>query len=159
MDEKEKVDFDIIISNIRQKKYRFIGSGSGRRVFDLENGYVVKVAKNIRGFAQNKVECHISSEDQTPLFAKITDVSDDFRLLIMEKAELINNIFDVWEYFGVKNKREFYKLDSIQYVLTEYDLIFADLCRPVNWGMIGEHPVIIDYGFTSIVKRKYYSLF
>ena len=156
MNEKEKVDFDIISSNIRQKKYRFIGAGSGRSVFDLEDGYVVKVAINRRGFAQNRVESHISSVDQTSLFAKITDVSDDFRLLIMEKAELINSIFDVWKFFEVKNKREFWGLESIQYVISEHDLLFVDLCRTVNWGMIGDRPVIIDYGFTSAVKRKYY---
>lgn len=156
MSEKEKVDFDIIISNIRQKKYSFIGAGSGRSVFDLEDGYVVKVAKNMRGFAQNKVEVHISSDDRTNLFAKITDVSDDFRLLVMEKAALINHISDVWKHFEVKTKREFWGLESIQYVISEHDLLFVDLCRPVNWGMIGERPVIIDYGFTSAVKRKYY---
>ncbi|HHX11997.1 MAG TPA: hypothetical protein GX731_04185, partial [Clostridiales bacterium] len=47
------IDFDSIIMNIGKGNYQFIGSGSGRRVYDLGNGYVVKVAKNNRGIAQN----------------------------------------------------------------------------------------------------------
>ncbi|HKM34581.1 MAG TPA: hypothetical protein VJY54_07545, partial [Lachnospiraceae bacterium] len=118
MNKKEKIDFNIITSNIREEKYRYIGSGSGRRVFDLENGYVVKVAKNIKGIAQNKVEYQISLEDHTNLFAKITYVADDFQLLIMEKAELIQNISEVWKYFDVKNKSEFLQLESIKHILS-----------------------------------------
>lgn len=155
----ENVNYDLIISNIREKKYKYIGSGSGRRVFDLDNGYVVKVAKNQKGIAQNKAEYKISSEDQTNIFAKIKYVTDDNQILVMEKAELIKDIFDVWRCFDVKNNKEFFQLEWVKNILSKHDLIFVDLCRPANWGMIGNRPVIIDYGFTSRVKKKYYSPF
>ena len=48
---------------MRQGNYIYIGSGSSRNVFDLGNGYVMKVAKNIAGIAQNKSEYRISLID------------------------------------------------------------------------------------------------
>lgn len=156
MSVNQNVDFNIIISNIRKRNYRYVGSGSGRRVFDLGNGYVVKVAKNQKGIAQNKAEYQIASLDNTKIFAKITNVTDDFQLLIMEKATLINNISIVWKYFNVKNNKEFYQLEWLNDILSKHDLLFVDLCRPANWGIIDNHPIIIDYGFTSRVKKKYY---
>ena len=56
-------EFNQIKLNIKRGYYRYIGSGSGRQVFDLENGYVVKVAKNKAGIAQNKSEYKISYID------------------------------------------------------------------------------------------------
>lgn len=41
--------------NERRMFCKYIGSGSSRNVFDLGNGYVMKVAKNLAGIAQNKV--------------------------------------------------------------------------------------------------------
>ena len=46
------IKFNEIKLNITRGYYRYIGSGSGRQVFDLENGYVIKMAKN-RGVSQN----------------------------------------------------------------------------------------------------------
>ena len=155
----EVIDFDIIILNIRKGNYRYIGSGSGRRVFDLGNGYVVKVAKNKRGIAQNEAEHHISSSDHSNIFAKTIKVSADFRMLIMEKAVRIKDFSEVRKYFNVNSNRELFELEVIQSVFTNHNLLLNDLYRIVNWGMVNDHPVIIDYGFTQRVKRKYYSPF
>lgn len=156
---KEIIDFEILILNIRKGNYQYIGSGSGRRVFDLGNGYVVKVAKNNKGIAQNEAEYHISSSDQSNIFAKTIQVSEDFRMLIMEKADRIRDFSEVRKYFNVKSNRELFQLEKIRSVLPNYDLLLNDLYRTANWGMINNRPVIIDYGFTQIVRRKYYSPF
>lgn len=37
--------FNQIMLNIKRGYYKYIGSGSSRDVFDLGNGYVIKVAK------------------------------------------------------------------------------------------------------------------
>ncbi|SEW45772.1 hypothetical protein [[Clostridium] fimetarium] len=151
-----RVDFDQIIANVRDGAYKSIGSGSGRRVFDLENGYVVKVAKNKKGIAQNEAEYQISSASNSALFAKILQISEDYRMLIMQKAEKIKHISEVWEYFNVKSNRELYNVGEIRYISSEYNLLMADLYRPVNWGRINARPVIIDFGFTRRVRKKYY---
>lgn len=154
-----EVDFEQIILDISRQTYIYIGSGSGRRVFDLGNEYVVKVAKNKKGIAQNEAEYQISLINRSNLFAKISQVSEDFSLLIMEKADKIKKISDVWKYFNVKSNRGLFKLEELKDISSKYNLLLQDLCRPANWGKINERPVIIDFGFTRKVKRKYYSLF
>jgi len=151
-----RVDFDQIKANIRDGAYISIGSGSGRRVFDLDNGYVVKVAKNKKGIAQNEAEYQISSRSNSALFAKILEVSENYHMLIMQKAEKINHISEVWGFFRVESNRELYNVGEIKYISSEFNLLMADLYRPVNWGKINGRPVIIDFGFTRRVKRKYY---
>ena len=151
-----RVDFEQIKSNIRSGAYTSIGSGSGRRVFDLDNGYVVKVAKNKKGFAQNEAEHQISSTSNSVLFAKILQISEDYHMLIMQKAEKINSISEVWKYFNVESNRALYNVGEIRYISSEYNLLMADLYRPANWGRINGRLVIIDFGFTRRVKKRYY---
>ena len=42
----ELIDFETMRLNIRKGYYPYLGAGSGRIVYDLGNGYVVKVSKN-----------------------------------------------------------------------------------------------------------------
>lgn len=142
--------------NIRRGYYKYIGSGSSRDVFDLENGYVIKVAKNRAGVAQNKSEYNISHYDNSDLFAKVVQVSNDFYFLVMEKADKIYNISEVFKYFNVSGKRGLYQLNEMQNIKINYNLVLADFNRKSNWGIINGRPVIIDYGFTREVSQKYY---
>ena len=152
------VDFKEIALNIRRRNYEYIGAGSGRKVFDLGNGYVVKAAKNIRGIAQNQAEYKISlTADDNDLFLKILNVSEGFRLLIMEKAEKVRSISYVWNYFNVKSNKELYKVKELQDISSKYDLVLRDFGSPNNWGRVGDRPVIIDYGFTQQVRKKFYT--
>jgi len=148
--------FDEIMLNIMRGYYRYIGSGSSRDVFDLGNGYVIKAAKNKAGIAQNKYEYKISLYDNSELLAKVIQVSTDFRFLIMQKADKINNISYVWKYFNVTNKKELFNLEELQNIKKNYNLLLGDFARKSNWGIINGRPVIIDYGFTRGVRNKYY---
>ncbi len=148
--------FNQIMFNIRRGYYRYIGSGSSREVFDLGNGYVIKVAKNRAGVAQNKSEYNISYYDNSDLFAKVVQVSSDFYFLIMEKADKIYNISEVFKYFNVSGKRGLFQLNEMQNIKINYNLVLADFNRKSNWGIINRRPVIIDYGFTREVSQRYY---
>ena len=151
------VDFKQIFLYITRGFYKCIGTGSGRTVFDLGNGYVVKVARNQKGIAQNKAEYKIALADDSGIFANIPIVSERFGFLIMEKADRIKNISYVWNYFNVKNNQELYKIQKLQDISSRYGLLFSDLGRAVNWGQINGKPVIIDYGYTQGVQRRYYT--
>lgn len=159
MDVSKKMVFDIITEKLQRGEYRYLGSGSGRKVFDLGNGQVVKYAKNRRGIAQNETEYFIASSDHSGLFSKISQISEDHRLLIMEKADQVRNMTQVWNYYKVSNNRELFRLEAFRRILHDYHLLQVDLCRYSNWGSIGGRPVIIDYGFTLNVKKKYYTPF
>lgn len=144
------IDYKEIIMNIRKRTYKYLGDGAGRKVYDLGNGYVVKVAKNRFGISQNATEYRISSNDDNPLFAKVLNASERFRFLIMEKAEKIQDISYVWKYFNIKNNRALYQLKELQDISSKYNIMLVDLGRSVNWGQINEKPVIIDYGYTKM---------
>ncbi len=152
-------NFEQINVNIHNNILSSLGAGSGRQVYDLGNGYVVKVAKNKRGLAQNKAEYAIASVDHTDFFAKVPQVSENFGYLIMERAEKISKISEVWTYYKVKSNKQLFRLEGLKGISSTYHLMLPDLCRPANWGRIRGRPVIIDYGFTQNVRKKYYSLF
>ena len=153
---KMVIEFNQIMLNVTRGYYRYIGSGSGRQVFDLGNGHVVKVAKNNAGIAQNKSEYKISANDYSNLFAKVIQSSNDFKLLIMKKADKINNILYVLKYFNVRSKRELFNSKELQTIKRNYNLLLDDFMRESSWGMINGRPVIIDYGFTREVMERYY---
>lgn len=143
-----------IAFNIGKGIYQRLGEGSSRAVFDLGNGKVVKAAKNEKGIAQNTVELQITVDDQSGIFARVRGVSEDFRYLIMDKAISVEDISYVWNYYKVRNNRELYrKLGGIS---SKYNLLVRDFGRSVNWGQINGKPIIVDYGFTRQVNKKYY---
>ena len=122
----------------------------------MGSGYVAKAAKNRRGYAQNEVEFHISLIDSSGLFAGVVDASPDLSIIIMEKAEPIYHLSAVLRHYRVKNNRQLYLIPQIRKAMIQHKLEFADICRVQNWGMIRGRPVIVDYGFTKSVNRKYY---
>lgn len=150
------MNFDIIKKNLTQGTYQYIGSGSGRRVYDMKNGYVVKAAKNLKGYAQNQMENEIYLHDNTGMFASVADISIDFQMLVMQKGERMQSYHDLLNYYRVNNFNQLLSLPSFQYIIKRYHLIDADLRRMSSWGLIYGKPVIIDYGFTSEVMRRYY---
>ena len=146
--------------DIREKlskgQYRLLGCGSGRRVFDLNNGYVVKVARNRKGIAQNRVEYQILTESEIPIIARTISISEDDRYLIMEKVERLRNFSYVLRYYNVHSLNELLTRDDIIELIERYHIVKADLRRISNWGITDGRPVIIDYGFTQEVRKKYY---
>lgn len=151
-----KFDFDEINSNIKRRTFKVIGNGSGRRVYDLENGYVVKFAKNKKGIAQNEVEYRMAINAETDIFAKVVDASENFKYVIMEKAQRAQKINYIWKYFNVKNNKEFFRTSALKDISSKFGLTIADFGRASNWGLINGIPVIVDYGLTDKVFKKYY---
>ena len=72
-----------------EKLLRRIGGGSGRLVYDLEDGYVLKIAYGSDGPDQNKSEVEISQElGATGFFPKILSFDPKYTWLIMQKAKV-----------------------------------------------------------------------
>lgn len=152
-------DFSQLKIDLQAEYYERIGSGSGRWVFDLKNGNVLKLAKNRKGVAQNITEKYIWTDSKSNLLANILNVSEDFELLIMIKAEKTENMRQIREFFHVNSNMELLQLQELNDIIKKYYLLSPDLLRPTNWGFVNNRPVIIDYGFTKEVKRKYYGIF
>lgn len=148
--------FNQIMLNISRGYYKYLGSGSGRIVFDMGNGNVIKMAKNKAGIAQNISEYRISSIDHSKLFAKVRQASNDFKLLIMEKADRVKELSYVLKYFNFSSKNDMISSKELQHIKRNYNLLLNDLYKKTSWGTINGRPVIIDYGFTAEVSQKYY---
>lgn len=125
-------------------------------VYDIGSGYVVKVAKNKKGIAQNRAEYAISQKGESRLFARIHKVSQNFDMLVMEKAEKLEQFTEVFEHYKVNSYIELFRLPEFRKLTREYGLLEPDLRRNKNWGKINGRPVIIDYGFTIRVRNNYY---
>ncbi len=149
--------YEFIMFGINKGLYKYIGGGSSRKVFNLNNGYVIKIAKNNAGIEQNKTEVNISEKDMSGRFAKVVQFSRNYKYIIMRKAHKIKDISYIWNYFGVSSKEEFYSLSEMKHLRKKYNLLLEDLNRASSWGIINKKPVIIDYGFTMKVKEKYYN--
>lgn len=151
-----KNDYDDIAAKITRRAYKYLGKGSGRRVFDMGNGYVIKVAKNKKGIAQNEAEHKMVLDTEADLFAKVVSASEDFKYVIMEKAERVQRMNYIWKHFNAKNNKEFYQTINLKGISNKYGLTIADFGRASNWGLINGIPVIVDYGLTNTVFKKYY---
>ena len=137
--------------------YEYLGEGSSRKVYDLNNGYVIKIAKNRAGVEQNKSEYSIYIRDNMDLFASIIQASEDYGFIVMRKGIKIKNISRVWKYFNVNNAQEFSEVYEIRKIKNKYNLLMADINKKSSWGIVDGKMKLIDYGYTKRVKEKYYA--
>lgn len=151
-------NFKELIAGIKNGEYKLIGSGSSRKVYDLNDGNVIKIAKDVRGIYQNQAENKIYLSHKSKFFAQIVAVSDDNKCLIMPKAGKIKNIHTVYRYYNVKNINSLVMVDNFYHDIKNNSLGKGDLIRPSSWGYIGDVPVMIDYGLTRGIYKKYYGL-
>ena len=64
---------------------RLLGEGSSRAVFYLSNRFVLKIAKNDAGYAQNEAEVEVFTNPATkPIVAKIYDFDPDYAWIVSE---------------------------------------------------------------------------
>ncbi|WP_370773252.1 hypothetical protein [Clostridium sp.] len=150
------IDIYHILYGIECGMYRYIGAGSARKVYDLNNGFVIKIARNIKGIAQNEAEFLISNDDESSLFAKVYFLSDDYKYLIMEKANGIKSEKELLNYFKIQNKKQLKSNEDIKEVHNKYNLVWADLYKFTSWGKIKDKLVLIDYGYTKEIYNKFY---
>ena len=163
-----------------------IGSGTGRIVFDIDGSYVLKLAKNRKGIAQNEVEITIGSYDENKyILANIFDSDDNYTWIVAEKAKKISpkrfkdlvGVDIKYVYYGVSNmlSNMSYNIpDDIQEIINDNEFVneIHDLCanHSVDIGDLnklssfgesvryGEPSVIvIDYGLNDEVYQEYYN--
>ncbi|WP_455715897.1 hypothetical protein [Anaerosporobacter sp.] len=147
--DKYIIDFEVIKKELRHGTYIYIGSGSSRSVFDLNNGYVVKAAINRGGIYQNKVEYNVYNQEHTALFAPILTMSEDAMFLIMKKGEKLLSLSQVIQYYDVRDMRQLVERPYFVDIRRKYGLARGDLVRRSSWGIVDEVPVLIDYGYTG----------
>ena len=86
MDEFKKLtSFNARVKYCNQKLYR-LGSGSGRIVYQIDDATVLKLAKNMKGVAQNEAEADDWYARQEGLTTEVYDVDEKYLWVEMQLA-------------------------------------------------------------------------
>lgn len=110
-------------------KFKLLGKGSARAVYDLGNGTVLKVAINAKGLAQNEAE---SSIDDYPILNKINDALSDKQKYL--KFNKVGNSFAVA--LGDGSLISPAKVDTNRYLVVEKaQKVTKKLFKEMNGGV------------------------
>lgn len=145
------IDFDL--------SFNFLGEGISRKVYALDNKYVIKVPKNKDGIYQNKVEHYVYTHIDYKLKKYLCPIAC-FKpnLMIMERAVPIchsakEKYINVFNFYKDPN---FFK--NLCTLADKYYLFYEDLISTSSWGIIDDKYVLIDYGCTSPFGDVFYDL-
>lgn len=149
-----------------QERLGKIGSGSARVVFSVDGDTVIKIAKNVKGIDQNRVEADIGTKDWHPCSVRVVDYDeDDYLWIEAEKArkvkksefkKLLGYDFDLWTsvlYFKIKQVKNGVKYDllnreqvkpiledeffnDIVEMSVNFDIEPGDFRRINSWGIV-----------------------
>jgi len=126
---------------------RLLDEGTGRSVFSIPGGFVLKVARNKKGMIENENENYIfqtiSKKYKEPLCPVIKYQT---KYLIMPEALPIIETDLNFDRVLACN------MPFINYLQEEYDLNELDLIYPYNWGIYQGKCVLFDYGSTYIKR-------
>lgn len=164
--------------------FKRLGAGSSRIAYDYSDDFVIKLAKNQKGLAQNNIETDgaLRNYDIIPL---LLDESDNGEWLIVQKAKKISegdfeslaevsfkNFCDYLRYQEARTrpgklpeKTELLKsLDDnevcqeIVDIMVNFDMPIGDLCRISSYGKTNQGQLkLIDPGLTKDVWNEYYA--
>lgn len=162
-----------------EKNLDHLSSGSSRVVYTMPGKKeVLKLAKNDRGVAQNKIEAKIKCKyinktlkacpqgcwKTSPFLDKITE--KDFKKLTGLEFKSFGEALS----YGLKDisdsdaekpddfdkisKHEMYK--ELIKCGKQYELMPGDLSRISSWGVVDGHPTLLDAGLTRKIYDKFY---
>jgi hypothetical protein len=164
-----------------EKHLEHLSSGSSRVIYLTPNKTVLKLAKNNRGIAQNKVEANPKMTSKyvnktlkadkngvwkiSPFLDKITE--KDFKEMtgidFKDFGEAISyGLKAISENSDAEKPKDFdkiKKLDIYKEIIRlgeEWDLLPGDIERISSWGTDKGHPVLLDAGLTRDIYDEFY---
>lgn len=137
-----------IAKNVLKLKYKIIGNGHNRIVYDLKNGNVLKVAISNLGLRNNKIEFRIYRKCPGHLRKYLCPVKKKGRgWIVMRKIETKVPV----------NKRYDTQIDQLRQRFIEAGIKPEDMMNRANLALSKDRQIIvIDYGNFSIMKQKFY---
>lgn len=155
------------------KRLKFIGSGTSRTVYKLDENKVIKLAISKIGISQNKTESSALFQSLS-CFTKVYDNEEFYRWIISEYAEKLNKVdfesvvgynqeaVNTWFRYVHNSGDDDTYTDLPDYVKEMNDKpFFADLKKAIenglsdlsflSWGTLtddegNQRPIIFDYG-------------
>jgi predicted transcriptional regulator len=135
-----------------KQRYKYISSGSARKVFHYSDTLVIKIAYNDKGIAQNMAECDIwkyAYPNQRKVLAAIVDSCPHNTWVLQKK------VTKKIKSFSKAAKEQLKKHSTVLKSLEELDLHCGDNYKSLATSSKGV--VLYDYGFTNYVFKQHYS--
>lgn len=158
------------IKEFASERYNLLGKGSARLVYEISEDYVLKIAKNKKGIAQNLTEIEISKDKEfTDVLASVIMYNENGLYIIQEKANKITD-FEFNNITGLQLSGFLYYLrhdkewdgDNINFynkinsLINKYELDRFDIANENSWGLVNKKVVIVDYGLNKKTSRELY---
>ena len=142
-------------------EFRYLGEGGGRIIYVIDNNYVIKLSKSDGGDKQCETENYIYNDVQENLKKYLCPVvwyKED--MLIMRKAiplakERREKNKNVFKFFGISNEDRIYS--NTMELIETYDLLYGDVKSLSSWGILDNNIVLVDYGCTNKIYKRYFS--
>lgn len=163
--------------------FRYLTSGSARSVFILPDGKVLKLAKNVKGVAQNATESDYMT--QTPVTNKVYDSDPNDLWIVTDLAKKTSKgafkaftgmNFDeyalalkYWDNERRGTRSFFSKPNNYEKILDNeffgevielmgnFDMPAGDFARINSYGEVNGKIVLVDYGLTDDIFKEFYS--
>jgi len=140
------------------KKYEFIGEGICRRVYSINENYVVKIAKPEDGQYQNRVENYVythATKDLIKYLCPIVWFNPD--RIIMRRAIPLSSLTKE-KYINPRTIRpEKQAFADLNKLTKNFILDAEDIISTSSWGIYNNENVLIDYGCTSYLGDALYT--
>lgn len=162
-----------------KEHWKFLGEGSSRTAFEIDEKLIIKVAHNDKGIAQNKVE--MDPQAQRPCTLPIVVADAEGKWIILRNTKPLkekdfkkeigfgfsvfmnalfykfNNESDQWS-----PPRDYEEIEKSPLFNCLSDLIFktdqqiGDIDKISSWRELDGVPVLADYGLSRDVFKSYY---
>ncbi|MFL0269076.1 hypothetical protein [Candidatus Clostridium radicumherbarum] len=156
-------EFKDVIFMDREKlsrKYKLIGRGSSRAVFEIDKNYVLKVPTSEKGIYQSRVEYKLHSivDEHYKKYLCPIELFENNRLLMKKAVPLKKSLyprgFRIYDLLYWEDRNE-YRYD-LRYLANTYDLLYVDLLNISSWGKYNGRYVLVDYGCTNRIYDAFY---
>ncbi|MDT8716363.1 hypothetical protein IAI10_06810 [Clostridium sp. 19966] len=141
------------------KRFLYLGEGISRKVFAINDKYVIKIAKGMEGLYQNKVELYVfkhCGEKYKKYLCPIIWHKPD--MLVMPRAVPLKSIDSSLKKVNLKNIRnEEEAYSDIMRLTRNFLLLKDDIESASSWGKIDGTAILIDYGCTSEEGDEFYN--
>ena len=127
--------------------FESIGEGLTRKVFAINDQFVIKMSKCKCGDSQSKLESRIFSHSSKNIKSYLCPViwyKDD--MLVMRRAVPLSQFETEPVVNFTKIRPGFDAYRDMTYLSKKYNLIFNDILSTSSWGLIDNIPVLVDYG-------------
>lgn len=141
-----------------RSEFKFLGEGISRRVYAINDNFVVKVAKGNEGIYQNRVEyfvyTHAGNNFEIYLCPIVWYQPDR---LIMRRAVPLSRHHKSKYVNLSKIRPERSAYSDLNKLASSFYLFYEDIISTSSWGILNSNAVLIDYGCTSYRGDMFYN--